>query len=163
MLISAGVSAVSASAAESSTAIVGGAHAILADRDKTSCMRPRTYIIWNYISSTFQAGTYMSMTWPGCFPFYGDFSRIDGQKHVKVLLLTKSPVDLVLTVHACLHAEGPARGAYIDSRHTRGGAGILHVTSNPEYTDEEQMFAAGYLEGYLTAGCQLAAQLGSLA
>lgn len=66
-------------------------------------------------------------------------------------------------VCTCPHAEGPARGAYIDARHTRGGAGILHVTSNPEYSDEEQMFAGGYLEGYLTAGHELAAPSGSLA
>lgn len=40
----------------------------------------------------------------------------------------------------------------MDSRHTRGGAGILHVASSPDYTDQQQMFAAGYLEGWLTAG-----------
>ena len=39
-------------------------------------------------------------------------------------------------------AEGPARGAYTDSRHTRSGWSVLHVHSNASYSDEEQVLAS---------------------
>ena len=35
--------------------------------------------------------------------------------------------------------------------HTRSGFGVLHLHASPKAGDEEQMFAAGYLEGWLTA------------
>jgi hypothetical protein len=38
--------------------------------------------------------------------------------------------------------EGPARGAYTDSRHTCSGWSILHVHSNASYSDEQQVLAS---------------------
>ena len=82
--------------------------------------------------------------------------------------------------------EGPARGAYTNSRHTRSGWSILHVRGNSSYSDKEQvgrpsgalhcgseecsvlglipafalmvqMHAAGCLQGWLSAGEDVAA------
>ena len=39
-------------------------------------------------------------------------------------------------------AEGPARGGYTDSRHTRSGWSVLHVHSNVSYSDKEQVLAS---------------------
>ena len=80
-------------------------------------------------------------------------------------MLSRSLLDaLSLSLHsllehltsACLRAtsEGPALGSFVDSRHSRSGWGILHVASDARWTDEQQMFGAGFLEGWLTAGVQ---------
>ena len=45
-----------------------------------------------------------------------------------------------------------AHGSFTDSRHTRSGFGILHVHTSKVFPDTQQMFAAGFLEGWLTAG-----------
>ncbi len=42
-------------------------------------------------------------------------------------------------------------GSFIDSVHTRSGFGELHLRASPKASDTDQMFAVGYLEGWLTA------------
>ena len=42
-------------------------------------------------------------------------------------------------------------GSFTDSVHTRSGFGVLHLHASPKASDAEQMFAMGYLEGWLTA------------
>lgn len=49
-------------------------------------------------------------------------------------------------------AGAVAHGGFTDSRHTRSGFGVLHVHTSAAFPDTQQMFAAGYLEGWLTAG-----------
>lgn len=44
-----------------------------------------------------------------------------------------------------------AHGAYLDSGHTPSNFGKLRVVASSSFSDAEQMAAAGYLEGYLTA------------
>lgn len=44
-----------------------------------------------------------------------------------------------------------AWGSYIDGEHTASNFGQIHVSTSGAFSDEEQAFAAGYLEGYLTA------------
>jgi hypothetical protein len=41
---------------------------------------------------------------------------------------------------------------YVDSAHTAANFGKLRVVTSAEFTDQQQMRAAGWLEGYLTAG-----------
>ncbi|KAL4421804.1 hypothetical protein ABPG77_009610, partial [Micractinium sp. CCAP 211/92] len=48
-------------------------------------------------------------------------------------------------------AGGVAWGSYLDSLHTRSNFGQLRVTTSGEHPDADQLYAAGYLEGYLTA------------
>jgi hypothetical protein len=49
-----------------------------------------------------------------------------------------------------------AHGAYLDSAHTKSNFGKLRISTSAQATDLQQMRAAGWLEGYLTAGgsCQ---------
>ncbi len=42
-------------------------------------------------------------------------------------------------------------GRFTDSVHTRSGFGVLHLHASPKASDADQMFAIGYLEGWLTA------------
>ena len=51
--------------------------------------------------------------------------------------------------HAC--AGALCTGSFTDSRHTRSGFGELHLRAGRKASDAEQMFALGYLEGWLTA------------
>jgi hypothetical protein len=44
-----------------------------------------------------------------------------------------------------------AWGSYLDSSHTVSNFGQLRVTTSGDYSDADQVFAAGWLEGYLTA------------
>jgi hypothetical protein len=46
---------------------------------------------------------------------------------------------------------GVAWGSYLDSLHARSNFGQLRVSTSGNYSDEDQLFAAGFLEGYLTA------------
>ncbi|WIA33202.1 hypothetical protein OEZ86_006348 [Tetradesmus obliquus] len=47
--------------------------------------------------------------------------------------------------------DAVAHGAYLDSGHTPSNFGKLRVVASSSFSDAEQMAAAGYLEGYLTA------------
>ena len=60
----------------------------------------------------------------------------------------------ICTTPLC-RAGAVAHGSFTDSRHTRSGFGVLHVHTSAAFSDTEQMFAAGYLEGWLTAGTAL--------
>lgn len=53
--------------------------------------------------------------------------------------------------HRLPSAGGVAWGSYLDSLHTRSNFGQLRVTTSGEHPDADQLYAAGYLEGYLTA------------
>lgn len=46
----------------------------------------------------------------------------------------------------------PAEGSYKLPDHDRSGFGVLKVKTSPEFPDVVQMQAAGFIEGYLTAG-----------
>ncbi|KAL4431400.1 hypothetical protein ABPG75_006656 [Micractinium tetrahymenae] len=48
-------------------------------------------------------------------------------------------------------AGGIAWGSYLDGLHARSNFGQLRVTTSGEHTDADQLYAAGFLEGYLTA------------
>lgn len=48
-------------------------------------------------------------------------------------------------------AGGVAWGSYLDGLHTRSNFGQLRVTTSGEHPDADQLYAAGFLEGYLTA------------
>lgn len=45
-----------------------------------------------------------------------------------------------------------ASGKFVDASQTISNCGQLHIQTNGKYTDEEQMFAAGFFEGFTTAG-----------
>ena len=45
-----------------------------------------------------------------------------------------------------------ASGEYVDASQTISNCGQLHIQTNGKYTDKEQMFAAGFFEGFTTAG-----------
>ncbi|CAL8471420.1 g10962 [Coccomyxa elongata] len=44
-----------------------------------------------------------------------------------------------------------ASGKYVDASQTISNCGQLHIKTNGKYTDKEQMFAAGFFEGFTTA------------
>ncbi len=50
-----------------------------------------------------------------------------------------------------LHEDDVAIALYLSSSATKSNFGTLDIVTNGHYSDEEQMWAAGYLEGYLTA------------
>ncbi len=50
-----------------------------------------------------------------------------------------------------LPAGGVAWGSYYDGRHSKSNFGQLRVSTSRAYDDSTQLFAAGFLEGYLTA------------
>jgi hypothetical protein len=45
-----------------------------------------------------------------------------------------------------------AHGVFVDSSHTASNFGQLRVVTSRQHTDLQQMKAAGFIEGYLTAG-----------
>ena len=45
-----------------------------------------------------------------------------------------------------------ARARYIDAKHTPSYTGQLHLSTSGSFSDHDQMFAVGYLEGYISAG-----------
>lgn len=47
--------------------------------------------------------------------------------------------------------DAPAQASYTQASHHKSGFGVFKVTTNPQFSDELQMSAAGFLEGYLTA------------
>jgi hypothetical protein len=52
------------------------------------------------------------------------------------------------------HSHAPnavAWGSYLDGSHTVSNFGQLRVTTSGDYSDADQVFAAGWLEGYLSA------------
>jgi hypothetical protein len=53
-----------------------------------------------------------------------------------------------------IHAGAVAEGVYVDSADTISNFGKLRVTTSAAHSDIDQMSAAGFLEGYLTAGGQ---------
>lgn len=53
--------------------------------------------------------------------------------------------------HLHVPAGALCTGSFIDSVHTRSGFGHLHLHASRKASDAEQMFAMGYLEGWLTA------------
>ena len=44
-----------------------------------------------------------------------------------------------------------AYARYVDAAQTRSYTGQLHLSTSEAFSDHDQMFAAGYLEGYMTA------------
>lgn len=40
----------------------------------------------------------------------------------------------------------------MDAKHTPSYTGQLHLSTSGSYSDHDQMFAVGYLEGYISAG-----------
>ena len=44
-----------------------------------------------------------------------------------------------------------AHARYVDAAQTRSYTGQLHLKTTEAFSDHDQMFAAGYLEGYMTA------------
>ena len=48
-------------------------------------------------------------------------------------------------------AGGVAWGSFLDGAHTRSNFGQLRVATSGAYADADQLFAAGFLEGFLTA------------
>lgn len=48
-----------------------------------------------------------------------------------------------------------AHGVYVDSSHTTANFGKLRLVTSADHTDLQQLQAAGWLEGYLTAGTVL--------
>lgn len=60
-------------------------------------------------------------------------------------------------IHTYTHTLSPppdcvASGMYVDSSLTPSNFGKLRLASSPLYSDSDQMYAVGYLEGYITAG-----------
>ena len=45
-----------------------------------------------------------------------------------------------------------AYARYVDAAQTHSYTGQLHLSTSEAFSDHDQMFAAGYLEGYMTAG-----------
>ena len=64
------------------------------------------------------------------------------------------PLRILLPSYSCLPlAEGSiAWGAYVDSLKTKSNFGKLRVVTNGTWGDTAQMRAAGFIEGYLSAG-----------
>ena len=52
-------------------------------------------------------------------------------------------------------AGSVARGSFKDAVHTPSNFGQFHVETFGNFPDSHQLYAAGYLEGYLTAGGHL--------
>ena len=52
---------------------------------------------------------------------------------------------------ATIHAGALCTGSFVDSVHTRSGFGELHLHASSKASDTDQMFAMGYLEGWLAA------------
>ena len=48
-------------------------------------------------------------------------------------------------------SDSIAHGSFIDSDETASNFGQLRITTESYYEDGQQLFAAGFLEGYLTA------------
>ena len=71
-----------------------------------------------------------------------------------------APMHALAPFHACAHActrpihavDAVAWGAYVDSAKTASNFGKLRVKTNSQYDDALQMRAAGFIEGYLSAG-----------
>ena len=49
------------------------------------------------------------------------------------------------------HADALAFGEYVDSSLTASNTGQLRVNTSSRFSDEHQLFAAGFLEAYLSA------------
>ena len=49
-------------------------------------------------------------------------------------------------------AGSVAQGRYVDAKHTPSYTGQLHLSTSGSYSDHDQMFSVGYLEGYISAG-----------
>ena len=45
-----------------------------------------------------------------------------------------------------------AQARFLDAQHTRSYLGQLHLRTSDTFPDKQQMFAAGYLEAWMTAG-----------
>lgn len=58
-----------------------------------------------------------------------------------------------LTWHpsVCFVAGAVAHAAYVDSAHTPSNFGKLRIITSPDHPDADQMFGAGFVEGYMTA------------
>lgn len=50
------------------------------------------------------------------------------------------------------NGNSPASGNYSEPAHHRSNFGQLRISTSSEFSDKVQMQAAGFLEGYLTAG-----------
>jgi len=50
-----------------------------------------------------------------------------------------------------VHEDAVAQGVYVDSAYTASNFGKLRIVTNGNFTDLQQMQAAGWIEGYLTA------------
>jgi len=44
-----------------------------------------------------------------------------------------------------------AWGSYKDPKHTKNNFGRLHITTSDDFSDKDQVYAAGWLEGFMTA------------
>lgn len=51
-----------------------------------------------------------------------------------------------------LHKGAVAQARFLDAQHTRSYLGQLHLRTSDMFPDEQQMFAAGFLEAWMTAG-----------
>ncbi len=52
----------------------------------------------------------------------------------------------------CGIAGSVARAQYVDAKYTPSYTGQLHLSTSGSFSDHDQMFAVGYLEGYISAG-----------
>ena len=57
-----------------------------------------------------------------------------------------------------LFTGAAATGSYLDGKVTRGGWYQLSISTSPDYTDQEQALALGYLEGWLSGAPALCIQ-----
>lgn len=60
-------------------------------------------------------------------------------------------LEFVFSPHAASEQDAVAYGSFLDGSHTVSNFGQLHITTSGDFSDDDQVFAAGYLEGYLTA------------
>jgi hypothetical protein len=65
-----------------------------------------------------------------------------------VIITPDGQFEFVPHAHA---TNAVAWGSYLDGSHTVSNFGQLRVTTSGEYSDADQVFAAGWLEGYLSA------------
>ena len=78
------------------------------------------------------------------------YSASANSSHVQTaaLIVKDGTATLVSDVH---HPNAMATAYYLDSVHSISGWGQISVRTSSQFQDEQAMWAAGYLEGYMTA------------